>query len=769
MKKAILLVLALLLALSLFACKRQNEDTCEHDLVTHEGREATCTEDGWAEYVTCNLCDYTTYEVIEAKGHDMRMETISYATLTNAGKQIEICSVCNHKSGKTVIIPKLEVTNPHFSTDYVTVGQPLSYVVDGVPSSQLHYVWKVGGQTVSTTDSFTPTVDHLEKELTVKITDANNNSIAEDTLFCSKLPVLSIDTLNGASISSRDSYVSGTASMQGNSLYPKADMIYEGGLQIKGRGNSSWGFPKKSYRIKLDESADLFGFGKSKHWVLLANYIDETQLHNYLAFESSAATGAFSLKSTWVELIINGKHMGVYQLAQKIRADNDVIDIQTWETIAEDLAKAIYKQHKNEGFTLDMRDALEDQLVSNLNWITSGSVTYNGKTYTVSDYIIMPQKNGGFIIEWSRDNTSDASTFTTTNGILFSIKDPENIKSTNPELWNYIKGYLQAVEDALNSDDFTTTYQGKTVSYRDLVDLESMARFWLVSDFFSNEIGNKSTYLYMPLNGKLSFGVVWDFDYGCGGASGWAIQDIVGYHTSRGTSTKWFYEVLDDPEFAKAVYKEYPKFRAYMETTIADGGVIDSTYSYLKEALAVNEDMWKYKRGYEVDYIHLKYWVTRRLAWWNAQMTSEATLINSIVNGNWIATATDQYQDNPKTKKVGLRVYNAKNQEILYLDEVGNSSLKENYKTCAATDGSSSYRLSVKYSSTTAVRAEVYINGRLVLNKDIAKTESGGNKTVEFTINDSLLSTGLNEIRVWIRRGTDGSSTPYQSTVYLVK
>ena len=39
-----------------------------HDEISHEGQEATCTEIGWNEYVTCSRCDHTTYSEI-APGH----------------------------------------------------------------------------------------------------------------------------------------------------------------------------------------------------------------------------------------------------------------------------------------------------------------------------------------------------------------------------------------------------------------------------------------------------------------------------------------------------------------------------------------------------------------------------------------------------------------------------------------------------------------------------------------------------------------------------
>ena len=38
-------------------------------------------------------------------------------------------------------------------------------------------------------------------------------------------------------------------------------------VEIKGRGNSTWGQPKRPYQIKYDQKTDLFGLGASKKWV----------------------------------------------------------------------------------------------------------------------------------------------------------------------------------------------------------------------------------------------------------------------------------------------------------------------------------------------------------------------------------------------------------------------------------------------------------------------------------------------------------------------
>lgn len=42
----------------------------EHTIEAHEGKEATCTEDGYEKYDTCKNCDYTTYKKIAKLGHN---------------------------------------------------------------------------------------------------------------------------------------------------------------------------------------------------------------------------------------------------------------------------------------------------------------------------------------------------------------------------------------------------------------------------------------------------------------------------------------------------------------------------------------------------------------------------------------------------------------------------------------------------------------------------------------------------------------------------
>ncbi len=67
-----------------------------HQLEIHEGKEPTCTEAGYKEYVTCS-CGYTTYEEIPALGHELVHVDGCNATCTEGGvREHWYCDRCGH-------------------------------------------------------------------------------------------------------------------------------------------------------------------------------------------------------------------------------------------------------------------------------------------------------------------------------------------------------------------------------------------------------------------------------------------------------------------------------------------------------------------------------------------------------------------------------------------------------------------------------------------------------------------------------------------------
>ena len=106
---------------------------------------------------------------------------------------------------------------------------------------------------------------------------------------------------------------------------------------IRGRGNSTWGLAKKPYKIKLANKADIFGLGKNKHWVLLANANDTSAFKNRLTGWLGDAVGLeFTPRGVPVDVVMIAKRDGVevsrqnlgnYMLAEHVRIDKNRLEI----------------------------------------------------------------------------------------------------------------------------------------------------------------------------------------------------------------------------------------------------------------------------------------------------------------------------------------------------------------------------------------------------------------------------------------------------------
>ena len=137
-----------------------------------------------------------------------------------------------------------------------------------------------------------------------------------------ELSIISINTVNLAPIVSKDDYINGTFEISGEN----EDLVTN--LRIRGRGNTTWSFPKKPYQIKFDNKENVLGMPKDKKWILLANYSDKTMLRNELAFVLSRFSNLdWTPESRFVELFINNEYLGVYQIVQKVEESSNRVNI----------------------------------------------------------------------------------------------------------------------------------------------------------------------------------------------------------------------------------------------------------------------------------------------------------------------------------------------------------------------------------------------------------------------------------------------------------
>lgn len=106
------------------------------------------------------------------------------------------------------------------------------------------------------------------------------------------------------------------------------ELLATSGTEIRGRGNASWDFPKKPYRLKFDSKQSPLGAPASaKKWTLLSNYGDKTLMRNMLAFEVSRRVGlSYTPFCHPVDLIVNGEYRGCYQLCDQVEAASGRVD-----------------------------------------------------------------------------------------------------------------------------------------------------------------------------------------------------------------------------------------------------------------------------------------------------------------------------------------------------------------------------------------------------------------------------------------------------------
>lgn len=100
-------------------------------------------------------------------------------------------------------------------------------------------------------------------------------------------------------------------------------------VEIKGRGNTTWKVEKKPYQLKFEQKIDLFGLGKSKKWVLLANYFDASQVRNDFGLSIARSIGMpGTTDGVFVELFVDDEDLGLYYLCHKPEIVESVLNLK---------------------------------------------------------------------------------------------------------------------------------------------------------------------------------------------------------------------------------------------------------------------------------------------------------------------------------------------------------------------------------------------------------------------------------------------------------
>ncbi len=270
----------------------------------------------------------------------------------------------------------------------------------------------------------------------------------------SDLPAIYVETIGNQPVLSKEDYVGGT-------LYYVDEhgvKSYEN-MEIRGRGNSTWGLAKKPYRIKFASKEKFMGDERAnaKSWVLLANYADKTLLRNAVASYIGSFVGQpFTAGVQFVDFILNGEFLGNYQLTDQMEVRKKRVDIDE-----------------------------QDEVPTGDSDIT-----------------------GGYFLEVDGFATAEPCYYRTNKNILVTIKSPDDEIIVNRQV-EYIKNHMQKFEDALFSADFTDEEKG----YRRYVDSLTLASWYISTELTGNVDGFWSTYMYKKKGDeKFYWCPLWDYD-----------------------------------------------------------------------------------------------------------------------------------------------------------------------------------------------------------------------------------------------------------------
>ncbi len=478
------------------------------------------------------------------------------------------------------------------------------------------------------------------------------------------LPIIAITTETGGDVTSKTEYIDGDMSIFNTGERPS---LSNASIQIRGRGNNTWTYEKKSYKIKLDKKENLLGCaaGKGKTWVLLANMCDQSLLRNRtcLALGNALKNIIYEPHTFPVEVYLNGEYRGCYLLAEEINVDDDRVNVDE-----------------------DVEDGTDIGYLVELSIYAEGENIFyaHDKKYQV------------------RSDLSES-------------------KSLAKKQLAYIQSYI---DNAMK-----TILRGDEDEIREVVDVDSFIDAYILEEVAKNlDMGWDSFYLTKDKGGKLALGPCWDFDLtlGNGNITCEFYTDIyVGILTEPNLSNPWFYQMMKLKWFRQAVLERWDEFLPTLRT-FPDYVLNEGTNGY--RSYCRNFEKWQIfgqslnretelitsLRSYDEHYHYLAQWLSDRIDWLDACYHSKEyqngvyIVRDSKLSNEATETAEKIYDE---LEDVTRRVKNLTGDGQHFGDEKVGNLLDSNTATkyCCQTNGTLTMRF--KMSEPTAIRGIVVTTG----------------------------------------------------------
>ena len=368
---------------------------------------------------------------------------------------------------------------------------------------------------------------------------------------------------------------------------------YDGYINIEQRGESTSGYAKKSYTLELqhedgtNNNVSVLGLPAENDFVLYGPYGDKTFMRNVLVYKLYRAMGHWSPRTRYVEVLLNGDYRGIYVWMEKIKQDNNRVDIDK---------------------------------------IDETDVTY-------------PDISGGYVLR--RDKTTGMEPYeywaspveqVYYEPLVYQWYDPDYYELT-PNQRDYIRNYMESFDEMMSGPDFADPETG----YPAWIDTQSFIDMLIVNEFSKGlDCYMFSTYFYKENDedgGKLCAGPPWDYNISMDNVNYGYDQDIPYVHSwvyNNWSRVYWWARLMEDEAFEQQVFCRWEELRRGILDEDYLMLFIDQNATYLGDAVVRNFEkypilgkyIWpnnKWPNTYGEELENLKSWIRGRLTWMDGE------------------------------------------------------------------------------------------------------------------------------------------------------
>lgn len=351
---------------------------------------------------------------------------------------------------------------------------------------------------------------------------------------------------------------------------------YIGNINIEIRGSSSQFTEKKQYGFttltsdKLSaNNVSLLGMPAENDWILNGMVFDPALIRDYLCYNLARQIGEYASRTAYCEVVINGTYKGLYLLQEKIKADNDRVDI--------------------------LKIGPEDNYLPGLS----------------GGYIIKADKTtGNDPVAWTRYSWTGAPVT-----YIHDVPSPESVTSKQSI---YIRNLFDGLEQKA-SDGNTSV----TTGFPSIIDIPSFIDHMIISELSSNADAYQfSTFFHKDRNGKLRAGPIWDNDLTFGNdLFFWGFDrsktDIWQFSNGDNEGSKFWRNLFNNSTFKCYLSKRWnelilPGKPLNLSTLSA---FIDQTVSTISEAVNRDALLWGTAVNHNQNIADIKTFLDERIGW----------------------------------------------------------------------------------------------------------------------------------------------------------